>query len=244
MCHFPEWVDPPAQIELPHETADLWRIQLNTPTDADALRELLSAEELERAGRFRFPKDRDRYTIARSGLRSILARYLHVTPAEIRFQYGAHGKPRVSPKVGLQFNLSHAEKIAVVGLAMNRSVGVDVERIQCLSDLEKLALRCFSESEASVLFALPEDERPERFFRIWTRKEACLKALGSGFSVSPVSATVMDDLGEALPVARVGDSAAAKSWRMFEFIPASGYRAALALEEPASPRTLRFWEMR
>ncbi|MFQ5678533.1 MAG: 4'-phosphopantetheinyl transferase family protein [Gemmatimonadota bacterium] len=232
----------PVTLDLSRETADIWRIRLDIAQHIGALRRALSEEERRRADRFRFPRDRDRFTIARSGLRSVLARYLSTGPAEVSLRYGEHGKPVAAGGADLQFNLSHAEDVAVVAVCPDRPVGVDVERVRRLSDLEALARRCFSEPEGRCLSVVSGGERRELFFRIWTRKEACLKALGTGFGVSPIAVRVLDDRGQVLPVAHLGEPEEGRSWRLLEFVPAEGYVAAVALEGPSNPRAVRFWE--
>jgi 4'-phosphopantetheinyl transferase len=144
------------------------------------LRTLLLEDEVHRADRFRFPKDRNHFTIARGTLRILLSHYLKLEPGQIRFEYNQYGKPSLHPVIGpsdLKFNLSHSGKLALYAFARRREVGIDIEdtrrRIKQAGDIAK---RYFSEYENQSFQSLPEDLRREAFFNCWTRKEAYIKA--------------------------------------------------------------------
>ncbi|MGV3722877.1 MAG: 4'-phosphopantetheinyl transferase family protein [Actinomycetota bacterium] len=158
----------------------VWRVNLKAP--ADLHRPLLSSDEQERADHFRFPEDRDHYTVARATLRKILAGYLGADARTLRFEYGAQGKPRlpVSEAIDLRFNLSHSRGRALIAVAVSREVGVDIECVRREVADEKIARRFFSPLEIGMLTALPAEEQAAAFFRCWTRKEAYLKARGDG----------------------------------------------------------------
>jgi 4'-phosphopantetheinyl transferase len=103
------------------------------------------------------------------------------------FEYGAHGKPRLGSSGGLKFNLSHSENWMLVGLAEEHELGVDVEIIRSISDMRGLARRHFTEREQSELSVCGRGTAVESFLRGWTRKEACLKALGTGLILEAVA---------------------------------------------------------
>lgn len=147
-------------------------------------RSWLSEDELERAARFRFEKHRDRYLRGRGMVRALLAARLGKSPRELAFSIGEKGKPRlVGPGPG--FNLSHSEDRAVLAVGDVRDIGVDIERYDRCVDVDGLARRCFRESEIAWMGAFPPAERHRAFFRIWTAKEARMKASGEGFSLEP-----------------------------------------------------------
>jgi len=128
------WCNPPTNPSIASGEAHVWRIDLELP-GADIDREfiLLSADERDRANRFIFKKDRNRYIAARSALRRTLGRYLQDDPAELRFTYGSHGKPSLHSACNpqnLRFNLSHSGEVALIALAVATEVGIDVERIR------------------------------------------------------------------------------------------------------------------
>jgi len=174
-------IAPVAEV-IGDDEVHVWRIALDRG-DGDSLRARLSSDELARAARFHFERDRTRFLVARAALREILAHYLGASPAEIAFVYGDHGKPALAPPHGdLRFNLSHSHGLALCAVTRGREVGVDVERIRELDDLEDLARSVFSARELAALHRLPEPGLLAGFFTGWTRKEAFIKALGEGLS--------------------------------------------------------------
>jgi 4'-phosphopantetheinyl transferase len=145
--------------------------------------ELLDAEELDRARRFRRESDRSRFATAHAALRTVLARCLRVEPTEVRYELGSHGKPRLAPRFEpLRFNLSHSGKLGLCAAARGREIGVDLELVRELDDVSSVADDHFSPAERRALRALPPSERNQGFFRCWTRKEALVKALGEGLA--------------------------------------------------------------
>lgn len=147
-------------------------------------RSWLSEDELERAGRFRFERHRDRYLRGRGMLRALLAARLGRTPEELAFTTGAKGKPALAG-AGPGFNLSHSEGRAVLAVGDLPDLGVDIEGYDRRVDLDGLARRCFRPSEIAWMASFPPERRHLAFFRIWTAKEARMKATGEGFSLEP-----------------------------------------------------------
>lgn len=167
----------------------IWLIDLREACAA-ADTSLLAPDELARMRRFRFEADRERYRRAHVGLRRLLAHELGVAPGELAFTPGPHGKPRLAaPHDALDFNLSHCQHFAVLGYSRIVDVGVDVESDLRWSDDDVLttARGTLTPSELSALLALPVEERNKAFRYAWTRKEACLKALGVGLLIEPSS---------------------------------------------------------
>jgi len=212
---------------------------LSMPLDLDRHRldrisACLSRDEWERAGRFRFALHRDRFRAARGWLRRILGSYLDVAPERVRLRYGRHGKPELGGALansGLRFNVSHSEGLGLCALARDRDVGVDVERVKPLRDLEAVAEHFFSRRERSELQRLPEEALLPGFYACWTRKEAFIKATGEGLA-RPLHGFDVS-VGEPARLERVaGDPEEAGRWSVVELRPASGYAAALAVEGP------------
>lgn len=154
--------------------------------DLDAMHvddDLLSEDEIERASRFRFERDRRRFTAGRSTLRRLLARYVDACPADFSFEYGAYGKPDV-PGSPVSFNISHSGSSALFAFGPRFELGVDVELLDyALVDDLLVAKRFFSPHEIEVLRAQAPTARPRAFLRCWTRKEAFVKARGDGLSL-------------------------------------------------------------
>lgn len=182
----------------------LWRIDLDQPVPTEA-HARLSAEELARAARFVFPRDRQRYIAAHAALRQVLARRLGngAEPAAepLAFVHGPHGKPALAAPAHLHFNLSHSRGVGLVALSEDCELGVDVEQIRPMNDATAMAAAYFTSAEQAALAACEADAgagaRDRAFFTCWTRKEACLKALGIGLYLAPRGVEV-----GVLPVAR------------------------------------------
>ncbi len=177
------WIVPPDSLKLEGRHVDIWRISLNLTVDSvKLLFSSLSADEIQRAIRFHFPADRDRFISAHGILREILGRYLHCKPGDLAFSVNQYGKPALVNS-NLEFNLSHSGDFALLAITKGRKLGVDVERIRTDMELESMASRNFSKAEVHELMALPSEKREIGFFNCWTRKEAYIKAHGLGLSL-------------------------------------------------------------
>lgn len=229
------WPPPPADLSLAGNEIHLWQASLDLPAlPVQNLRQTLAADELGRAKRFHFQKDRERFIVTRGVLRAILSRYLHIAPQQLRFTYSPYGKPALAHETGgdtLCFNLSHSHDLALYAITRNRQVGIDLEYLRALPDMEQVAQRFFSAQENSVLDTLPQNQRLEAFFNCWTRKEAYIKARGEGlsFRLDQFDVSLMPGEPAALLTVR-GDSCEAARWSLQELEPAPGYVAALAVE--------------
>ena len=193
------------------------------------LESALSPDEIARANRFHFAKDRKRYVVARGLLRKILGRYLRQAPAALEFSYGAYGKPSLAGaqvSSGLTFNLAHSGELAVYAVSTKRNLGIDVELIKPESAGEDIARRYFSAREVSDLLTLPPEERVAAFFRCWTRKEAYLKATGMGLQ-TPLDSFSVSLLPGDPPQFLAGVE---PCWHMAAFHPADNYSGALAYD--------------
>ena len=185
------WSPPPTKLNLCDKQVHLWRFRLNLPpTEIVKMKHLLSDDERSRADRLIDPLKADQFMVARGRLRQILAQYTELMPHHIRFNYGEHGKPDLKNDTEhkLTFNLSHAGHWGVLAVTTGTDIGVDIETIDQKIDYEKIAADFFSPTEIDKLKQYPPKRRRRAFYRIWTRKEASLKMLGSGFS-SPLMNT-------------------------------------------------------
>jgi 4'-phosphopantetheinyl transferase len=158
----------------------IWSAALDDDARAEACRPVLSGDEHARADRFAFEHLTRRYIIAHGFLRDVLGRYLGAPAADVPFATGEHGKPCV-PGAELQFNLSHSGDLAVCAVTLGRAVGVDVEFIRPVEELDAIVGRFFAAGEGARIRAAADRERA--FFECWTRKEAYIKAVGGGFSI-------------------------------------------------------------
>lgn len=238
------WEPAPPRPSLDGGEVHVWRAALaRTASEVEALKRLLSEDELSRAERFHFPRDRSSFVVARGTLREILSLYVGLPPGLLRFGYNAFGKPELINAPGrtpVRFNLSHAGGLALYAVAAGREVGVDVEAVRESVPCEELAARFFSRRETAAMLALPAGERRAAFFECWTRKEAYIKGRGEGLSLPLDSFDVSLAPGEpaALLAARDGRPGAAR-WSLRELTAGPGYAAALAVE--GSGWRLRCW---
>jgi 4'-phosphopantetheinyl transferase len=183
----------------------------------------LSKRERLRAMRFTFERERHRFVTARGFLRCILCQLLDTEPNTLEFNYGPAGKPSLGGALahsGVEFSVAHSDNLALFALSCSGAVGVDVEEIRPMPDLDGLIERCFSASESAEVHQLSGPPKIKAFFRIWTRKEARLKATGEGIAGLT---KLMDDQA----------SAPGAPYSLYDFIPAPGYSGALAVLQPA-----------
>jgi 4'-phosphopantetheinyl transferase len=223
-----------SSLPLPEDEVQLWRVDLEAiGPDESRWQRVLSSDELTRASRFHFARDRQRYAASRALLRMILAAYLEVSPSDLSFSYSQKEKPSLSAAHaggGITFNISHSGGIALLAFIRRREIGVDVEQLRSDFDVEAIARRFFSAHEQEELFALPAEERANGFFRCWTRKEAYIKATGDGLSLPLTQFDVSLKKGaeNALLVTRP-DRSEAERWRLLEVPAGPGFVAALCV---------------
>lgn len=235
------WLPPLDLLDINPDQVDVWRISLDLPAASVKLLEsTLSTDESQRAARFHFPEDRSRYIVAHGSLRDILARYLRCESRELNFYTDDYGKPALKDHK-LEFNLSHSGEYALVAVTQKRKVGVDVELIRSDLEIENIASRYFSQSEVSELLALPSEQRVLGFFNCWTRKEAYIKAHGSGLSLPLDSFDVSLTPGEtAILHATRPDPNVASRWTLQSLDVDPLYASAVAIERSVNLET-RFW---
>jgi 4'-phosphopantetheinyl transferase len=216
----------------------------DTTRPGERLAAFLTPEERERAGRYRFEADRHRFAHARGLLRYLLGHYTGRAPQDVRFETGPMGKLHVSsPQV--YFNLSHSHEWALIAISRDRDVGVDVEHHRPLHHaLFAIADRFFAPVEVEALRALPEDQHHPAFYRIWSRKEAFIKATGQGVSagLDTFAVSIGTDAEVSLRVFKpAGDEA---RWIMRSLDMGAEYGAAVCVERrgDADDIDLKLWE--
>ena len=228
------WAPPPDNLILNDDEVHVWRAALDlTVSQVQHLKQTLSPDELARAARFRFPKDRDHFIVARGVLRTILGRYLGLEPSRLRFCYSPYGKPSLDRECGgdsLCFNLSHSHGLALFAVTRDRELGVDIEYLRRDLADEGIAQRFFSPPEVAALSALPTGVRGVAFFNCWTRKEAYIKARGEGLSFPLDQFDVSLAPGEPAALLRTeGDPQEASRWSLVALSPGADYVAALVV---------------
>ncbi len=185
---------------LARDAIAVWWMATDTVGPADLQRwlEVLDEQERERSARFHFDIDRRDFIAAHALLRSMLTSYVNFPAGAWRFTTDADGKPRIDPRNGpgeLPFNLSHTHGLVAAAVAARGTVGIDVERIDPAKADVAMADAFFAPAEVRMLQGAPAAERTKCFFRLWTLKEAYIKAIGTGlgtrldsfaFTVEPI----------------------------------------------------------
>ncbi len=228
------WESAPVDYTLPSGEVHVWRMELDQPAErVEALGRSLSAEELARANRFQFDRDRQHFVVARGLLRFLLGRYTAREPEHVAITYGNYGKPELLASVGrsLSFNVSHAGDQALMAFTPDQQIGVDIEAKRPLPDLETIAAQFFSPHEQAALRSLPLEDRVDAFYNIWTRKEAFIKATGYGlmFPLDQFDVSLGPNDPACLLTIRASHQLAAH-WTLTSLVAASGYAAALAVD--------------
>jgi 4'-phosphopantetheinyl transferase len=160
---------------------DVWCIDLDAGHPGlETATPVLSAEERDRAERLRAPLARRRFVVRHLALRVILAGYGRADPARLTYRAGPNGKPAID--AGPRFSLSHSGGLALCAVTADREVGIDVERLRAVPEADDIVERLFSAPERRHYRLLKARAPGHAFLRLWTRKEALLKAEGVGFS--------------------------------------------------------------
>ena len=239
------WLPAPARPHLGDTEVHIWRACLEQEAETvQALSSMLAPDERSRADKFYFQKDRAHFIVARGVLRMLLARYLDIAPEQIRFTYNQYGKPALHDNdaaSGLRFNVAHAHGVALYALTRGREVGLDIEFIrEDFASLE-IAARFFSAREVTMLGTLPAELRTHAFFNCWTRKEAYIKALGTGLAqpLDKFTVSLRPDEPAAL-LSTDDDAQEAARWSLVALPVATGYVAALAVEGCAP--VVHYWQ--
>ena len=221
----------------------VWCASLNvSPEDLSDYVSLLSPDEKTRAERFYFEKDRDYFSVGRGLLRILIGHYLKIIPSQIEFFYEDHGKPTLKSVLQdktFEFNLSHSKGMALYIFNWHRKVGIDVEHIHPMPDMDDFAERFFSPRESALINSLSGQQKEAVFFKLWTCKEAFLKANGNGLTL-PINQVEISLENEGhIKLEPIGEEKEQTAdWRLELFNPVPGYQAALAIEgNGAAPPT-------
>lgn len=231
---------PEQDLRLPKGEVHIWKLRPEPEADLADYSRLLGSGERERAGRFRVVLLRHNFVVDHGRMRLILGVYAGLAPEALVFAVNKFGKPELvdagatGPRGHLRFNLSHTEGLTLLAVCLDADLGVDVEAVRSMSDLEEIARSHFSTLENAALRAVEPDERQKAFFRCWTRKEAFLKAHGRGLSI-PLDSFAVSIADEDFPVLlecswnpeEIG------RWAIFSLAPGPEFAGALAIQRGA-----------
>ena len=219
----------------------LWQICLNQFPPIQ-LFSWLDPIEKQRAQQLKSETLYRRYVIAHAAMRDILSKYLGSTPASINLIQPPNQKPSIDSaqnQIDLEFNLSHSHEIAILALSRSLVIGVDIEHIRNIPDIAQLAKRFFTLSEYEILLGSPADKQLSLFFKIWTTKEAFLKAKGLGISHHLDQFSVKLNNHQE-PIGICGSKSGIEPWILQRLVTFPGYESTLAIESKSMPQLIYF----
>jgi 4'-phosphopantetheinyl transferase len=239
------WEAPCASPVLEGGDVHVWKASLDVSERAiESLVRGLSPDEIERANRFHFERDRRRFIVGRGVLRRILGRYVRTDATTLQFAYSERGKPsliQAGDVPPILFSISHSHELVLYAFARRNLLGIDVEFIRSMRDIDELAKRFFSEHESLLVQRASGIRKWEIFFAIWTVKEAYLKATGEGLAgLEDVEVTFSPD-ASACGITLKDQDDRAKQWTIRSMLPEAGYIAAVAVHNQVGTG-MRFFE--
>jgi 4'-phosphopantetheinyl transferase len=197
----------------------------------NALNELLAPDDWARAGRFHDRRDAMRYVCAHAMLRMVLSAYTGHAPQKVRFSVARNGKPCLVDGGDIYFNMSHSSDIFVIAVASGREVGVDIETLNRTDDMEQIAGRIMTPAEYRFFAACDDQDRTAYFYRCWVRKEAVVKAWGTGISDSLNTFAVFDnDVSETFRLVRNTVMGNPDMWTGMDFSPGESAAGAVCVD--------------
>ncbi len=224
------WCDTKKSAALGKNSIDVWRVCIPKYLDnISYFLTLLNPQELDRAKRYLVENAYHSFVITRGILRILLARYLDIAPQTIAFQQNSYGKPYLKSST-LQFNLSHSREFSLLAFAHTHLLGIDIEFMDSTINCESITQRFFSPTEYAALLALPKQSRKRAFFNCWSRKEAMVKAQGTGLftSLNSFTTQISPDKNHAANIILPQNNGKNEEFFVLSFDPGKSYAAALA----------------
>lgn len=219
----------PTRFALPLQV-ELWWVALDD-FPSESYLPLLAPDEIARAARFHFDRDRHHYIVGRGVLRTLLGQYLEQPPAHIAIGYSPHHKPMLASGP-LHFNIAHSGGLALMAFCAAAPVGVDVEAHRADVNWREIVPLVYTPAEQTWLFAHPPAEQFTRFYTLWARKEAFLKARGDGLIGDPANVTLLPHSNGAITPIPPEPSMA---WVVQDVIAPSGFSAAVCYVDMTPP---------
>lgn len=220
------------KIEIEEYQVHVWQANIDDlsiyPKD---ISKVLSPDELERANKFKFQKDREHFILRRYQLRFILSKYCVCQPHELIFRYNSYKKPFINiPEFeGVKFNMSFSGSLMLVGLSTNNDIGIDIEKVRQMHDLDNISMENFSLQEVTYLNGT--SDKTTTFFKIWTRKESFLKATGNGMYHPLKSFCVnINSTGNSDHLVILNHPMESRLWRTAALKTSDGYIASMAIK--------------
>jgi len=178
------WQKTPVTLSLSKDHVDIWLCDLKQLSgDINIFYSILSDDERQRADKLKVEDKKQQYIITRGALRQRLGLFTNIEPKDFVFDYLEHGKPVLindARYANITFNVSHSHDLALIAIAQNQNIGIDIEKINHESKHDQLVARFFSEAEQTEFQTMAEVNKARAFCACWTRKEAFIKAVGKG----------------------------------------------------------------
>ena len=216
---------PKGTVHIWYSPLDLWRNRVGE------LKVLLSAEEIQRSEELVFQNRSEDYIISRGILRKILAQYLGEAPEFVSLELNTTGKPYLTSS-RYHFNLSHSNNLFICGISRDTPIGIDLQQIYPISNIDTLIRNYFSPEEQQIVNSVIDSRIQDLFFTIWTAKEAYLKGTGEGFQRPANNFTICQWEHNllTLKLKQETNSSLSTTWNIRELHISSDYKAALAVK--------------
>lgn len=237
-----QWIPTHQVTPIAPQELHIWRLPLKQE-GANLLWDLLSIDEQQRAQRFVRSQDQDKYVQVRGTLRCLLGQYLQVSGKTLCFDYGDYGKPQLVSSFNslkLQFNVSHSHELAVIAITQTTAVGIDIEQVNPQAKYIDISQRFFSAAEHEVLLKQPIEQQCRTFFQLWTRKEACVKAMGGSIAQALDQINVAQGLNQTRAAIEVQEEP--HQLFLHNLFPDPNFAGAIATQAPFQHLYLWQWE--
>ena len=213
----------------------IWSSLLDQPEDLiNLFHTSLSKEEKDRISKYKFKLLRDRQTVSKGLLKSFISSYLNIGTGEINFVQNEYGKPSLTPElneIDLHFNISHSEHFGMFAFTIGKQLGIDIESVQEITNLNQIVDLCFSDSEKEWFYNSDPGLKKELFYKVWTGKEAYIKAIGKGLSFPLKEIEFKINSNNSIEFQNVhGDLPYRGKWNIFTFNPHPNFISSLVVE--------------
>jgi 4'-phosphopantetheinyl transferase len=241
------WEKTSPELEFSEDYIDIWLINLaEEESDIFNHQRFITVDEKNRATRYISGKKSREFIITRSALRNIIGYVLNENPKRIGFDYTSSGMPLLDANwshTDIIFNVSHSHDLAVIAVSIKNIIGIDIEKVHEDIEYEKLSRRFFSELEYKQIMDFNEESRLDAFFATWTRKEALVKATGTGiaYGLDKFDVSVAPDQPAELLGNRWQDGCQ-PNWSLMNIETWPDYKACLAVAGERMP-DIRYWRL-
>lgn len=205
----------------------VWYFSMPSQSFMNRFSSMLTDSEKRRIDKFRFARDAARFTGCRGLLRELLGSYINCSPKDVAIQYGPFGKPHLDESI--YFNVSHSGDMLAYAFSAEQEIGIDIESVIKIDNISGTAKHCLSKQQFRVFTKLSCNEQHRAFYRFWTRKEALLKAIGTGLS-QPLTNFDVTFLDDELPALTKGGAEFGniKDWKLFEPVVSHRHHSTIA----------------